>query len=176
MSFKTIKVLQKIFQFVGWSILILALMRMLYEAYTFFFASEELHSLSPQVEFSFLSSFSDLFSYLAQAYFAFLVSSVFAMVFNRGVHREPAGLARAQRFLVLTCGAFVIDGLLALVSWLQAGVYFVNHIQFSWMGLLSVGAFLLGAAQGAILFVYAISIYVLFRHFVSLVQFEAEVV
>lgn len=171
MNTKLVTFLQKTFRVIGWSILALAVMSIAKETYEFFKPTSEMIQFQQPRELQFMKSVANIFSYLSQAYFAFLVSAVFDMVF----HRAPIRTAQAERFLFLTCAGFFVEGVFNIIGWIQTAVYF-NYIDFSWMGILGVGAFILGVFPVVISFVYAISIYVLFRHFSQMVTFEAEVV
>lgn len=168
---KLITFLQKTFNVIGWSILALALVSLAKEAYEFFTPTSEMILIQQPRELQVLKSVGDIFSHLSEAYFAFLVSAVFGMVF----HRAPVRSVQAERFLLLTCTSFFVEGIFNLIGWVQTGVY-LTYLDFSWMGVLGFGAFILGVFPAVISFVFSISIYVLFRHFSQMVTFEAEVI
>jgi hypothetical protein len=112
---------------------------------------------------------------LSEIFFAFLMSTVFGML-----ARETVSMERANRFLKITCCAFLLQSLLGMSSW-------VFTFKFKQLYCGSEGCdlggmfFLLTSEAIALVMVlspvlYAVTIYVLYNHFTRMVQFEAEVV
>lgn len=170
---KLIPALQKIFWIIGWSILVLAAASIAMEAYDHFKPASGGLSQWPKKEFYFLKSARLLFSSIAQAFFAFLVSAVFDMAFKRA----PVRAQQAVSFLLLTCIGFCGEGLLSVIAWAQSLFYILPQSDFSsGFGVLSAATYLLSIFSSLIPFVYAVTIYILYRHFSKMVSFEAEVV
>lgn len=173
MDLKIIGRLQKIFWVIGWSVLVLTGLIIGLEIYEFFRPVPESGFVWPKREFNLLVSIKLLFSSLAQAFFAFLVSAVFEMVF----HRAPVRPQQAETFMRLTCLGFVGEGAVGVISWIISTVQSFSTFDVSTgPGILMTTTSLLSIFPSLILFVYAISIYVLFRHFSQMVSFEATVV
>lgn len=173
MNPKLIPWLQRIFWILGWSVLVLAMVNIAAEAYYFFRPTSNDLIQWPKHEFYFLKQMRILFSSLGQAFFAFLVSSIFDMIF----HRAPVRRQQTESFLIITCIGFVGEGLLGSISWAQSVLYiFPTFAKSTGPDLLSALSYLLSLFPNLISFVYAITIYVLFRHFSQMVTFESEVV
>lgn len=170
---KIIPALQKIFWIVGWSILALVVANITMEAYEHFKPAPDGLIQWPKKEFYFLKSARLLFSSIAQAFFAFLVSAVFDMAFKR----EPVRAQQTESFLLLTCIGFCGEGLIGIIEWVQSAFYIIPQYDFSsGLGILSIATYLLSIFSSLISFVYAMTIYILYRHFSKMVTFEAEVV
>jgi hypothetical protein len=170
---KLIPALQKIFWIIGWSVLALAVASIAMEAYEHFKPASDGLIQWPKKDFYFLKSARLLFSAIAQAFFAFLVSSVFDMIF----HRAPVRSQQTESFLLLTCIGFCGEGLIGIIGWAQSAFYILPQSDFSsGLGILSVATYLLSIFSSLISFVYAATIYILYRHFSKMVTFEAEVV
>lgn len=168
-----IPALQKIFWIIGWSVLALAVANIAVEAYGYFMPVSDGTVQWPKKDFQFFKAARLLFSSLAQAFFAFLVSAVFDMIF----HRAPVRSQQTERFLILTCIGFCGEGLFGIILWAQSAFYILPQYDFSSdLGILSVTTYFLSIFSNLISFVYALTIYILFRHFSKMVTFEAEVV
>jgi hypothetical protein len=168
MSPKVIRCLEVIFWITGWSILVLTAASIGTEAYYHFRPVTE--SFFPKHEFHFLKQVRLLFSSVGQAFFAFLVSSIFKMIF----HRAPARSQQTRAFLTLTCIGFAAEGLFGLITWIQIATYMLGQSN-AW-GPLSVISYLLSLFPSLVSFIYAVTIYVLYEHFSKLVTFESEVI
>lgn len=118
---------------------------------------------------------------LTQAFFAFFMSAVFGMIF----HRQPVGSQRAERFLIITCCGFVLESLIRVYSTVEFAIRQGLLCNLVENPILNCGPLantlqivshmtVLASALSPLLF--AITIYVLFRHFTRMVTFEAEVV
>lgn len=165
--------LQRIFWIFGWSILTLTAVAIATQAYEYFRPVSPIEIPWPKEQFSFLMQVQTLFSSLAQAFFAFLVSSVFDMIF----HRKPAKPKQTESFLLLTCLGFVGSGVVGLIWWIQSAFTLLPGFDTSsGLGLLSIFNYFLGLFPSLMAFVYAITVYVLFKHFSQLVAFESEVI
>lgn len=171
MNPKVITWLQKIFWIVGWAVLVLTVGTIAFQTYDYFQPSTGLIQW-PKKEFDFLHQTRILFSAVGQAFFAFLVSSIFGMIFQRA----PARTEQTEIFLKLTCIGFAGDGILGLISWIRSAFYIFPQTMKSGWEILSGLSYLLSVFSILISFVYAITIYVLYRHFSQLVTFESEVV
>lgn len=172
MNLKYISWLQRIFLLVGCFILASYLLAMGAEVYRHFYLAG--HSdFTPIKETSFFLLMQGLFRALGQAFFAFLMSAVFGMVF----HRTPVRSERAERLMKVTCFGFFGEGLLGIVNWCFS---FGRVLEFGswadWLQWLVAASWALDLFPCLISFVYAGSIYVLFRHFSEMVAFESEVV
>lgn len=167
MNPRSILLLQRLFWVLGWSILVLAAFTVAAEAFYFFKPMTVGGIPMPKRDFVFLNNSRVLFSSLGQAFFAFLVSSVFDMIF----HKAPVKSQQTESFLTLACLGFVGEGILGLFSWAQLGVLMWPNFD-----LLTGLTYLLSIVPPLISFVYAITISVLFKHFSQMVAFESEVV
>lgn len=173
MNLKLISWLQRIFWILGWLILGLAVAMIGLDVYYHFKPPSEFLS---QYEFYLSKQTQLLCSLLAQAFFAFLISSVFGMVF----HKAPVKQQQTEVFLKLTCIGFIGEGVMGLVVWGYSivGLFTVEapsvdaNIFQTLFHILSV----LQIFPNFIPLVYAIAVYVLYRHFSRMVLFESEVV
>lgn len=173
MNPKLIPWLQKVFWILGWAVLMLAVVNIGAEAYCYFRPASNDLIQWPKHEFLFLKQVRVLFTSLGQAFFAFLVSSIFDMIF----HRAPVKRQQTESFLILACIGFVGEGLLGMISWVQSAFYiFPTFGNSTGLDILSALSYLLSLFPNLISFVYAITIYVLFKHFSQMVTFESEVV
>jgi hypothetical protein len=171
MNPKLVPGLQKIFQVVGWSVLVLAVVNIGMQIYHQAFPPTGLVPFGKE-PFELLFQVRLLFTSLAQAFFAFLMSAVFDMVFRRRAVRAE----QAEIFLKLTIVGFVGEGVINILSWVRMmWQIVVESPDREWMW--AQGAlYFLQIAPHLLNFVYAASIYILFRHFSALVEFESEVV
>jgi hypothetical protein len=167
MNPKVTRALQNMFWCLGWAILALTVVHVGVEAYSFYSTS----MFQRQAEFSFVRSASALLSSVGAAFFAFLMSAVFGMLF----HRAPVESQKAEAFLVLCCLGFAGEGVVRIVSW-GLWLRYASFDLSSALGWLSVSSTLLSLCMHLVSLVYAITIYVLYRHFYRLVSFESEVV
>jgi hypothetical protein len=175
MNPKLIPCLQKIFWIIGWAALTLAVFGIAIEVYQYFSPHEDptLHINLSKYDFNFLRSLKVLFSSIGQAFFAFLVSAVLGMIF----HRAPVRTQQTERFLILTCIGFVGEGIIGVISWVQLLYELFSHTSFSGIiGWLSMGTYLLNFVQSLSSFLYAATIYILYKHFSRMVTFESEVI
>lgn len=170
---KLIPSLQKTFWIVGWFILALTVVNIAVQAFQYFNPiTSELITL-PKQHFSFLHSMQLLFSGIAQAFFAFLVSAVFGMAFKT----SPIQKQQTEAFLILTCLGFCAEGFIGLASWIKMIIDILPHFDYSsFFGALSLTGYLLSIFGNLISFVYAITIYILYKHFSKMVSFEEEVI
>ncbi len=180
MSSSIIRPLEKVFRILGWATLVLAVLSLVTQGFNFFNPSQYM----PTPEFHFLKQMEIFFSTIGLAFFAFLISAVFKMI----LHKAPVNMEQTERYLILTCIGFAGEGLFALSGWLQSTAYVFSRMIGDWgtivsdpmLFALSDGTLLLGHLislfTNFIPFVYAISVYVLFKHFSQLVTFESEVV
>jgi hypothetical protein len=159
--------LQRLFWILGWSVLVLAVVTLGFEAYYFFRPMSESIIQMPKREFFFLNQTRVLFSSLGQAFFAFLISSVFGMI----LQKAPVRMQQAGKFLRLACIGFIGEGILNLMGWARIG--FVLPMELDVLTLLTYALSVFPVLNS---FVYAITIYVLFKHFSQMVTFESEVV
>ena len=169
MNLGLIRILQKIFWVIGWLVMVFAFIRIFHQVYLF--TNPEL--VGHVGSFRFLDSMKLVFSAIAQAFFAFLVSSVFDML----THRGPKNLAQSEKYLLLTCLGFVGEGMLAISSWLSGWSFlFSGGISANLNTYLAVAGQVLNLFPLLTSFVYGASIYILFRTFSQMVTFESEVI
>lgn len=170
MDRKLTLMLQKVFWVLGWVTILIATASMAFQAYNHFNPPPEIW---PKKDFSIVTQLHRLVSTMGQAFFAFLVSSIFGMVF----HRAPIKKQQTEAFLTLTCFGFIGEGIFGIIDWIQFGVLVLPNFDLSTsLGWMSIFNHLLNIFPNIISFVYAITIFILFRHFTNLVTFESEVV
>ncbi len=168
--------LQKLFWIAGWAMI----------ALTIFGAVATIQSSSHEVQidgvtpamrdfFFVLSKFRVLVNGIAEAFFALLVSTVFGMI----VSGQSAKTDQSNRFLLLTCWGLVGQSFLSLISVIHTVVQYpfmgLNNPSF-YIKFMSVLGNVMSAAQSLVPILYAVTIYVLYRHFTRMVTFEAEVI
>ena len=169
MNARLVKRLQIFFWLAGWAILVLGVANAgLPFIREYIFNSNTSFAHIYKNDFSVVISFQQIFSAIGEGFFAFLTSAVFGMIFRK----EPAS-RQTERFLNLTCLGFLGSGVLSLYSWFT--------IIGPMMGQEAPNAFYLASYAFGLIppltnFVYAIAVYVLFRHFSQMVTFETEVV
>lgn len=177
---KLISGLQKVFWVVGWASLVITAAGMAGTVYfhmkiNFDTATGTIPGWSDT--FYLLPQFKILVSGVTDAFFAFLVSSVFGMIF----HRRPVDIPRSERFLLITCIGFALEAAISFFGWAEYLVRTAN-LQCSgeqcelWFRAVAAGSYALNAISALSPLLYSITIYVLFRHFASMVTFESEVV
>lgn len=172
MNQKYVSCLQRVFFVIGIFLLLSYAMAMGAEVFRHFYFADKPEFL-PLKGASFLPFLQNLFRTLGQAFFAFLMSAVFSMAF----HRAPVRSQRANRLMRVSCVGFVGESLLGVVNWLVSlGRLFELGSWSDWLQWLMAAAWSLNLFSSLIGFVYAGSIYVLYRHFSEMVAFESEVV
>src|SRR5690606_37844090 len=103
----------------------------------------------------------------------FLVSAVFGMAFKRA----PVCAHQTESFLLLACIGFCGEGLIGIIGWVQSAFHFFPTYDYSsGLGIFSAATNLLSIFSNLVPFVYAVTIYILYRHFSKMITFEAEVV
>ena len=120
-------------------------------------------------EFNVENTFSSLFSGLGNAFFAFLIAAVVRMILKKA----PVAIEYANRLMIVCC-LFYLAGALIRFYDLIHGLLLTRRLVpgFVW-GMLAPYPLLAIPAITPLL--YAASIYVLYRHFTDMVQFESEV-
>lgn len=172
---KFVSRLQIVFWVLGWATLALTLMKIGMSAFQHFQPAAEFEII-PRAPFIFLLELQKLFSGIGEAFFAFLVSAVFGMVY----HRKPIGTQRNERFLLLACVGFLAESLLGALHMIRLGFQIIPDALNSNSGTEYIASqiisYFLFFAPSILSSLYAITIFVLFRHFAQLVTFESEVV
>ena len=179
MSKKNLRILERLFWWAGWSLILLMAFQIVGYSSEFLIrktiADEQLFGNAWQLEFRLSSQLQSLFELHSAIFFSFLIASVFRMIrIGRVVDLE-----RSERFLKLACIGFVGTGLLSLVPWL-------SNARLTVGALFSDGSFaaniwnlvsmVIATFTCLVPFMYAITLYVLFRHFSGMVKFQSEVV
>jgi hypothetical protein len=156
--------LKRLFWIVGWGLLLVIVFGLVATVKTLIASPDaELSNHS----FKLVSGLRMLFSGLAQAFFAFMMSSIFGMMFHgRPIHRE-----RTDRFMILTCLGFVGEGVIGIISWVQLLITQLPHSDW-----LVETSYFFGGLSSLAPFLYAVSIYLLYRHYSKLITFESEVI
>lgn len=113
---------------------------------------------------------------VAKFSFAFLMSTVFGLLGDR----QAVDLERGNRFLKITVIAFALEALYGEVLWFKV------HSQHSWscsgslcdweVQLLNLVSPLTTFLTNLTPALFAVTIYILYRHFTRMVEFEAGVV
>lgn len=123
-----------------------------------------------------LPQFKILVSTLSEAFFAFLVAAIFAMIRTK----SAANRGRSDRLMHLTCAGYALTGLIGLGSWLHWMLtsrfnfacadcgFGVEALQWGGLGLMGLATLTP--------FIYAITVFVLYTQLTRLVNFEAEVI
>ncbi|MBK7844190.1 MAG: hypothetical protein IPJ71_10920 [Bdellovibrionales bacterium] len=128
-------------------------------------ANTDIFYLMPQV--------TNLIVFLTQAFFVLLVSHVFSLIRGGTEKHYQYG----QRLMTVTCVGFVLHGLLSFGSWVHTMLTLPPSNTFSGsMQYLMTVSYCVSALGRLMPVLYAITIFVLYRHFVKMVTFESEVV
>ena len=164
--------LEVLFWYLGLLSLVLVLFYFGYEIYNYSQETNIRGYSYHQVDFIGLSF--RLASGLGGAFFMLLVSSVFQMIVNR----EEVNFARANRFLNLTCLLKLFSLVFGVI--VQLKVYSVIHGPSSGYQLEVLSTdmlpYITSFSKMGMELIYVITIYTLYKHFVGLIEFEAEVV
>ena len=119
-------------------------------------------------QFNLLPECRSIVTSLADGFFLYLVSAVFLII----RHRRPVQMQRAERIMQACCALYTISaaiGFVLLCLWIRT--QFAGGMNWYWA---AATGFMtrLGSLTP---FLYAVSIYYLYRHFAGLVEFESEV-
>lgn len=123
-----------------------------------------------------LPQFKVLVSTLSEAFLAFLVAAIFAMIRTK----NSSDRARSDRLMHLTCAGYVLTGLIGFGSWVH-WIFFKDQT-FSFpeadfgFELLQRGSLVLMGLATLTPFIYAITVYALYTQLARLVNFESEVI
>ncbi len=167
---KSISTLQKIFWILGVLGLLTAALTFGSEIFRWIYPSTSwvtAEGLPTKPEFRIFTQLKNLFSAMGLAFFLFLVSAVLGMIF----HRSPVKTQQTERFLILTCIGFIGEGVFGF----SGRVIDLIRLFGEWDIMTSL-LYSLGLISDLIGIVYAITIYIVYRHFSQLVKFESEVV
>jgi uncharacterized membrane protein len=124
--------------------------------------------------FFILPQITTLVTYITQAFFVLLVGQVFALLLNGSEKLYERG----DRLMIVTTIGFVLQGVSSFTNWIHnayewdplgkfhdpGGNYYLAYFVMS------------GFSQLLTPILYAVTIFVLYRHFVQMVSFESEVV
>jgi hypothetical protein len=159
--------LQRLFWVVGWVLIVVA------AAGVYQTLNNGIFHFQPEPE-HYLPQFKKFVETLTEGFFAFLMSTVFGMIF----HREPVSSVRGERFMKITCLCYLLQAVIQVYTWFY-GIFLIRGPcpdcglamgTTMWGLYLLVGIASLGPA------LYAVIIFVLYRHFTRMVKFESEVV
>lgn len=115
----------------------------------------------------------NLVVYMTQAFFVLLVSHVFSLIRGGVEKRYEYG----QRLMMVTCFGFALHGVMSFGSWIHTMATLPPSNAFSGsMQFLMAASYCVSALGQLMPVLYAITIFVLYRHFVKMVTFESEVV
>lgn len=115
------------------------------------------------------SALSSFFSGMGNAFLAFLIAAVVRMIEKQ----VPIGIEYANRLMIVCCLSYLADALIelyGLTRYFLATLSLIHGFDFRFLS--TYAAFSIPAIAPLL---YAASIYVLYRHFTSMVQFESEV-
>jgi len=175
MNTKIISFLQKVFWVIGLAILLLAIMNLVSEAYfQLNYADDPYYQItSMNGDFNFFVQAELFFAAIGHAFFSFLVSAVFQIVFRRG----PVNLAYNERILKICCFGYLGQATFGILIWIRSAPYFFGVTESSsFLGLVVAIGNISTIIPSVVVIIYAISIYVLYRHFTATVTIESEVV
>jgi hypothetical protein len=176
-----LKSLEKLFFILGMFSLVVAVLGVGFTLHTQYLMSTSswMAGLPWNEQANLLPQFKSLVSFLSDAFLAFLVSAIFAMIRTRNPDRQE----RTDRLMHLTCGGYAMTGLISLGSWLHWILHtypsfecfgekecefmtgFMQTTSVAFMGLATLTPF-----------IYAVTVYALYTQFARLVNFEAEVI
>lgn len=166
----SISTLQKIFWILGVLGLLTATLTFGSEIFRWLYPSTSWvtpEGVSANPEFRIFTQLKNLFSAMGLAFFLFLVSAVLGMIF----HRAPVKTQQTERFLILTCIGFIGESVFGFSGRL------IDQIRlFGEWDIMTSFLYSLGFISDLVGIVYAITIFVVYRHFSQLVKFESEVV
>jgi len=121
------------------------------------------------IQFNLLQECRSIANSLADGFFLYLVSAVFLII----RHKRPVQMRRTERVMQACCALYTLSaaiGFVLLLLWIRT--QFSGGMNWYWA---AVTGFM--ARLGSLTpFLYAVSIYFLYRHFAGLVEFESEVV
>ena len=123
------------------------------------------------------SKFRILIQGVAEAFFSFLMSSVFGMIFQG----RPANFRQAENYMRITCVGIVLHSILSFSSWLLEVINYKPICLFDgdctpYMKVMAFCSYSMIGIGTLVPVLYAITIFVLFHHFTRMVAFEAEVI
>lgn len=173
---KVLKNLEKLFWVIGWIVLAITFFGVAATVYRYAYPPEVFGQQIefPSDAFALFLQLKQLFSGFGEAFFAFLMSSVFTMT----IHRQPVDLARAERFMICTCVGWIGAGLISMISWgrtlymMAPGSNLILDNEWLQIGLTVLTW--LGSLESLMPFIYALTVYVLFKQFSKMITFEAE--
>ncbi len=111
--------------------------------------------------------------FLTQAFFVLLVSHVFALLRGWSEERYHFG----DRLMLVTCAGFTLQGILGFVGYVYTIINFKMTDAYGNMNPFYMNvSYAVSALSELMPVLYALTILVLYRHFVQMVSFESEVV
>ena len=115
----------------------------------------------------------DIFFAMGKVFFAFLMSSLFEIIRNKG----PIHMKRSEKFLFMTCSGFSVAGLLGLIIWIRELTRLALPSQSTSADqMIYIASSIEWFIQSIWPLLFSVSIYILYRHFSRLVTFETEVI
>jgi hypothetical protein len=120
-------------------------------------------------QFSLLQEFRAVATGLADGFFLYLVSAVFLMIQSR----RPVQMQRTGRIMKACCALYTLSAAFGFVLLcISIKELFAGGVSWYWAASTGLTTRLSALTP----FLYAVSIYFLYRHFAGLVEFESEVV
>jgi hypothetical protein len=124
--------------------------------------------------FFFLPHVIGLIRHLTQAFFLLLVAQIFSLLMNSAEKKYDYG----DRLMIVTSIGFLLQGAVGFISWVELGNSSnpIENLERAGGYYYMVAYVLSGFSQLLTPTLYAVTIFVLYRHFVRMVNFESEVV
>jgi hypothetical protein len=120
-------------------------------------------------EFRLESAFESFFSGLGNVFFAFLIAAVVRMIEKQAaIHIEYA-----NRLMLVCCGFYLANALIKIHFWIKSFFMMVKLTGSYQLTFLPTEIAL--AVPTLVPVLYAASIYILYKYFTGMVQFESEV-
>jgi hypothetical protein len=120
-------------------------------------------------EFKLESAFESFFSGLGNVFFAFLVAAVVRMIEKQAV----VHIEYANRLMLVCCGSYLANALIQIHFWIGSLFLTVKLTGGYHFAFLPTEIAL--AVPSLVPVLYAASIYILYKYFTGMVQFESEV-
>jgi hypothetical protein len=120
-------------------------------------------------EFKLERAFESFFSGLANVFLAFLMAAVIRMIEKRA----PIGIEYANRLMLVCCCSYLANALIQFHNLIQS--FFATLKLLGRFYFLSIPTEIAMAVPMIAPVLYAASIFVLYRHFTTMVEFESEV-
>jgi hypothetical protein len=160
--------LSKLFRWLGHLTMLSVLVSIGYRVY-YWHLFQSAEEIGFNYQFNLLQECRSIVVSLADGCFLYLVSAVFLTI----QHRRPIQMQRTGRIMRACCALYTLSaaaGFVLLCIFIKE--LFLGGMNWYWAA--STG--LMARLSAITPFLYAVSIYFLYRHFAGLVEFESEVV